>query len=78
MDRTNGYLTGEEKVLLRRMVVHATSIINTASSRLCLSPSEVLDEHVNSWWRNYDKELDLATTSLLSDFQKYKQRGTPQ
>jgi hypothetical protein len=72
--RLVGPLTPEHRCRLRSMVVKATELINAASGRLALSSSDTLDEKHNSWWREYDKQIEQAVLMISSYLEKYRNR----
>jgi hypothetical protein len=69
--RTIGHLTSEDRVELRAIIHAATELIDVAAGRLSETPSQQLDEHPNSWWRNYDKWMEQHAGTIAYRLKKF-------
>lgn len=77
MPRRIGHLTGEERHKLRKIIVHAGKLIDSAAGRLAQTPSDQLDQDGNSWWRNYDKWMKQHANAINYELDKFLDDHSP-
>ena len=62
MPRDNGTITKQDEYVLSNIHDHALKVASVVMKRIRLGSDP--DGHPNSWWRNYDKEIQQQTELL--------------
>ncbi len=69
MPRSDGFLSKSDENVLADIHDHALKVASMAMRRIKLGSDA--DDHINSWWRNYEKEIQQQTELLNSAVNRF-------